>query len=81
MIVQTADILSSNLSGMGLIASCMGPNPVRGKRLFSWARNFEVIAHYWLVPEKDTYYKYEMFSTVSDFAKGKKICQTFGLIG
>ena len=31
------------------IAGCMGSNPVRGKVLFPSARNFTLIAQYWLV--------------------------------
>ena len=31
----------------------MGSNPVRGKPLFPRARNFTLIAQYWLVPGPD----------------------------
>jgi hypothetical protein len=36
-----------------MIASRMGFNPIRGKFLFPWARNFTQLAEYWLVPEMD----------------------------
>jgi hypothetical protein len=36
------------------ITSRMGSNPVRGKSLFPWARNFTLIAQYWLVPGTDS---------------------------
>ena len=36
-----------------MITSSMGSNPVRGKLLFPWARNFILIAQYWLVPGTD----------------------------
>ena len=35
------------------ITSRMGSNPVRGKPLFPWARNFTLIAQYWLAPGTD----------------------------
>jgi hypothetical protein len=35
------------------IAGCMGSNPVRGKLLFPQARNFTLIAKYWLVQGTD----------------------------
>ena len=35
------------------IASRMGSNPVRDKPLFLSARNFTLIAEYWLVPGTD----------------------------
>ena len=36
------------------IASCMGLNPIGGKPLFPWARNFTLIVQYWLVQGTDS---------------------------
>ena len=45
------------------IASCMGSGPVRDKRFFPWARNFTLLAQYWLVPVPvpECFFKLEAF--------------------
>jgi hypothetical protein len=42
----------TRLTSKPRIAYCLDSNPVRGKPLFSWARNFTLIAKYWLVQDR-----------------------------
>jgi hypothetical protein len=46
-----------------MIADCMGSNPVGGNSMFLWARNFTLIAQYWLVPGMDL----KVYTTLSDW--------------
>ena len=48
-----AELLTHQTSNFR-IASRMGSNPVRGKLLFLWVKNFTLIAQFWLVPEMDS---------------------------
>jgi hypothetical protein len=49
----TAEWLMHSTSKL-MSVSRMGSYPIRGKLLFPWARNFTLIAQYWLVPGTDS---------------------------